>query len=85
VQEFEHRHSNQPSKTVTDSRIVAQVHLILTIINKIIKDKKRKSVEYTEAFSEAFLFNSNSQINNTTRMLSVRRQKHILNSKQRTL
>jgi hypothetical protein len=85
VQEFEHRHSNRPSRTVTDSRIVAQVHLILTIIDEIIKDKKGKSVEYTGAFSEAFLFNSNSQINNTTGILSVRRRKHISNSRQRTL
>ncbi|KAH4614842.1 hypothetical protein HBH82_006400 [Parastagonospora nodorum] len=71
VQEFEHRDNRRQSRTVTDSRVVAQLHLILTIINHTRYDKDRKHIAYIRAFSEVLLFNNNRQINNTTRMLST--------------
>ncbi|KAH5184366.1 hypothetical protein HBH77_178490 [Parastagonospora nodorum] len=71
VQEFEHRDNRRQSRTVTDGRVVAQLHLILTIIDHTRYDKDRKHIAYIEAFSEVLLFNNNGQIDNTTRMLSV--------------
>ncbi|KAH5166821.1 hypothetical protein HBH77_246600 [Parastagonospora nodorum] len=71
VQEFKHRDNRRQSRTVTDSRVVAQLHLILTIIDHTRYDKDRKHMAYIRAFSEVLLFNNNRQINNTTRMLSV--------------
>ncbi|KAH6078938.1 hypothetical protein HBI65_220880 [Parastagonospora nodorum] len=71
VQEFEHRDNRRQSRTVTDSRVVAQLHLILTIIDHTRYDKDRKHIAYIEAFSKVLLFNNNRQIDNTTRMLSV--------------
>ncbi|KAH4131319.1 hypothetical protein HBH47_017080 [Parastagonospora nodorum] len=71
VQEFEHRDNRRQSRTVTDSRVVAQLHLILTIIDHTRYDKDRKHIAYIRAFSEVLLFNNNRQIDNTTRMLSV--------------
>ncbi|KAH5001643.1 hypothetical protein HBI74_248900 [Parastagonospora nodorum] len=59
------------SRTVTDSRVVAQLYLILTIIDHTCYDKDRKYIAYIGAFSEVLLFNNNGQIDNTTRMLSV--------------
>ncbi|KAH6239158.1 hypothetical protein HBI15_039950 [Parastagonospora nodorum] len=71
VQEFEHKDNRRQSRTVTDSRVVAQLHLILTIIDYTCYDKDRKHIAYIGAFSEVLLFNNNRQINNTTRILSV--------------
>ncbi|KAH4956382.1 hypothetical protein HBI78_204110 [Parastagonospora nodorum] len=71
VQEFKHRDNRQQSRTITDSRVVAQLHLILTIIDHTCYDKDRKHIAYIRAFSEVLLFNNNRQINNTTRILSV--------------
>ncbi|KAH5920878.1 hypothetical protein HBI88_106410 [Parastagonospora nodorum] len=71
VQEFEHRDNRRQSRTVTDGRVVAQLHLILTIIDHTRYDKDRKHIAYIRAFSEVLLFNNNGQIDNTTRMLSV--------------
>ncbi|KAH5245152.1 hypothetical protein HBI72_183400 [Parastagonospora nodorum] len=71
VQEFKHRDNRRQSRTVTDSRVVAQLHLILTIINHTRYDKDRKHIAYIRAFSEVLLFNNNRQIDNTTRMLSM--------------
>ncbi|KAH5767117.1 hypothetical protein HBI88_251360 [Parastagonospora nodorum] len=71
VQEFKHRDNRRQSRTVTDGRVVAQLHLILTIIDHTRYDKDRKHIAYIRAFSEVLLFNNNRQINNTTRMLSV--------------
>jgi hypothetical protein len=85
VQEFEHGDSRRPSRTVTDGRAVAQVHLILTIIDHKHQDKEGKNLEYTGIFSEVLLFNNNGQIDNTTGMLSVRRRIHKVSSRQRTL
>jgi hypothetical protein len=64
---------------------VAQVHLILTIIDHQFWDKEGKPLEYTGVFSEVFMFNNNGQIDDTTGMLSVRRWIHKLNLRQRTL
>ncbi|KAH4065998.1 hypothetical protein HBH50_153390 [Parastagonospora nodorum] len=66
-----HRDNRRQSRTVTDSRVVAQLHLILTIIDYTCYDKDGKYIAYIEAFSKVLLFNNNRQINNTTRMLSV--------------
>ncbi|KAH6299033.1 hypothetical protein HBI39_141550 [Parastagonospora nodorum] len=71
VQEFKHRDNRRQSRTVTDSRVVAQLHLILTIIDHTRYDKDRKHIAYIRAFSEVLLFNNNRQIDNTTRILSV--------------
>ncbi|KAH5791834.1 hypothetical protein HBI88_043500 [Parastagonospora nodorum] len=71
VQEFKHRDNRRQSRTVTDSRVVAQLYLILTIIDYTCYDKDRKHIAYIRAFSEVLLFNNNRQIDNTTRMLSV--------------
>ncbi|KAH4166290.1 hypothetical protein HBH43_139210 [Parastagonospora nodorum] len=71
VQEFKHRDNRRQSRTVTDSRVVAQLYLILIIINYTCYDKDRKHIAYIRAFSKVLLFNNNRQINNTTRMLSV--------------
>ncbi|KAH5205222.1 hypothetical protein HBH77_100960 [Parastagonospora nodorum] len=62
------------SRTVTDSRVVAQLYLILTIIDYTRYDKDGKHMAYIGAFSEVLLFNNNRQIDNTTGMLSVRRR-----------
>ncbi|KAH5717986.1 hypothetical protein HBI18_172360 [Parastagonospora nodorum] len=72
VQEFKHRDNRRQSRTVTDSRVVAQLHLILTIIDHTRYDKDRKHIAYIKAFSEVLLFNNNGQINNTTRMLTFK-------------
>ncbi|KAH5721625.1 hypothetical protein HBI17_254650 [Parastagonospora nodorum] len=72
VQEFEHRDNRRQSRTVTDSRVVAQLHLILTIIDHTRYDKDRKHMAYIRAFSEVLLFNNNRQIDNTTRMLTFK-------------
>ncbi|KAH4057989.1 hypothetical protein HBH49_027250 [Parastagonospora nodorum] len=72
VQEFKHRDNRQQSRTVTDSRVVAQLHLILIIINHTCYDKDRKHIAYIKAFSKVLLFNNNRQINNTTRMLTFK-------------
>ncbi|KAH5209211.1 hypothetical protein HBH77_083060 [Parastagonospora nodorum] len=66
-----HRDNRRQSRTVTDSRVVAQLYLILTIINYTRYDKDGKHIAYIGAFSEVLLFNNNRQINNTTRMLST--------------
>ncbi|KAH6098961.1 hypothetical protein HBI69_233170 [Parastagonospora nodorum] len=71
VQEFKHRDNRRQSRTVTDSRVVAQLHLILTIIDHTRYDKDGKHIAYIRAFSEVLLFNNNRQIDNTTRMLSM--------------
>ncbi|KAH5554034.1 hypothetical protein HBI26_235850 [Parastagonospora nodorum] len=71
VQEFKHRDNRRQSRTVTDSRVVAQLYLILTIIDHTRYDKDRKHIAYIRAFSEVLLFNNNRQIDNTTRMLSM--------------
>ncbi|KAH5228948.1 hypothetical protein HBH77_006500 [Parastagonospora nodorum] len=71
VQEFKHRDNRRQSRTVTDSRVVAQLYLILTIIDHTCYDKDRKYIAYIRAFSEVLLFNNNRQIDNTTRMLSM--------------
>ncbi|KAH6536724.1 hypothetical protein HBI81_067250 [Parastagonospora nodorum] len=60
------------SRTVTDSRVVAQLHLILTIIDHTRYDKDRKHIAYIRAFSKVLLFNNNRQINNTTGMLTFK-------------
>ncbi|KAH6331178.1 hypothetical protein HBI38_024470 [Parastagonospora nodorum] len=72
VQEFKHRDNRRQSRTVTDSRVVAQLHLILTIIDHTRYDKDGKHIAYIRAFSEVLLFNNNRQINNTTRMLTFK-------------
>ncbi|KAH6448084.1 hypothetical protein HBI57_206090 [Parastagonospora nodorum] len=72
VQEFKHGDNRRQSRTVTDSRVVAQLHLILTIINYTCYDKDRKHIAYIRAFSEVLLFNNNRQIDNTTRMLTFK-------------
>ncbi|KAH5133891.1 hypothetical protein HBH70_143220 [Parastagonospora nodorum] len=66
-----HRDNRRQSRTVTDSRVVAQLHLILIIIDHTRYDKDRKHMAYIRAFSEVLLFNNNRQIDNTTRILSV--------------
>ncbi|KAH4847726.1 hypothetical protein HBH75_160730 [Parastagonospora nodorum] len=71
VQEFKHRDNRRQSRTVTDGRVVAQLYLILTIIDYTCYDKDGKHIAYIRAFSEVLLFNNNRQIDNTTRMLSV--------------
>ncbi|KAH6503598.1 hypothetical protein HBI55_022960 [Parastagonospora nodorum] len=71
VQEFKHGDNRRQSRTVTDGRVVAQLYLILTIIDYTCYDKDRKHMAYIRAFSEILLFNNNGQIDNTTRMLSV--------------
>ncbi|KAH4044326.1 hypothetical protein HBH49_217790 [Parastagonospora nodorum] len=71
VQEFKHKDNRRQSRTVTNSRVVAQLHLILIIIDYTRYDKDRKHIAYIRAFSEVLLFNNNRQINNTTRMLSI--------------
>ncbi|KAH6515008.1 hypothetical protein HBI07_252080 [Parastagonospora nodorum] len=73
------------SRTVTDGRVVAQLHLILTIIDHTRYDKDGKHMAYIRAFSEVLLFNNNRQIDNTTRMLSVRRRAWNAAPKRRTL
>ncbi|KAH4751423.1 hypothetical protein HBH63_242170 [Parastagonospora nodorum] len=50
------------------------LYLILTIIDYTCYDKDGKYIAYIRAFSEVLLFNNNRQIDNTTGMLSVRRQ-----------
>ncbi|KAH6419758.1 hypothetical protein HBI59_238540 [Parastagonospora nodorum] len=85
VQEFKHRDNRRQSRTVTDGRVVAQLHLILTIIDHTRYDKDRKHMAYIEAFSEILLFNNNRQIDNTTRILSVRRQAWNAAPKRQTL
>ncbi|OAK93363.1 hypothetical protein IQ06DRAFT_382882 [Phaeosphaeriaceae sp. SRC1lsM3a] len=85
VQEFQQGNGKRPSRTVTHGRVVAQVHLILTVIDNQKHDKKGKAREYTGAFSEVLGFNNNGQIDDTTGMLSVRRQTHTSISRQRTL
>ncbi|KAH5340194.1 hypothetical protein HBI33_247100 [Parastagonospora nodorum] len=69
--QFKHRDNRRQSRTVTDSRVVAQLHLILTIIDHTRYDKDRKHIAYIRAFSKVLLFNNNRQIDNTTRMLSM--------------
>ncbi|KAH5528841.1 hypothetical protein HBI29_008080 [Parastagonospora nodorum] len=71
VQEFKHGDNRRQSRTVTDGRVVAQLHLILTIIDYTRYDKDGKHIAYIRAFSEVLLFNNNRQIDNTTGMLSV--------------
>ncbi|KAH5695417.1 hypothetical protein HBI44_120290 [Parastagonospora nodorum] len=71
VQEFKHGDNRRQSRTVTNGRVVAQLHLILTIIDHTRYDKDRKHIAYIGAFSEVLLFNNNGQIDNTTRILSV--------------
>ncbi|KAH4105295.1 hypothetical protein HBH46_088780 [Parastagonospora nodorum] len=65
-----HRDNRRQSRTVTDGRVVAQLYLILTIIDHTCYDKDGKHMAYIRAFSEVLLFNNNKQIDNTTRMLS---------------
>ncbi|KAH5748894.1 hypothetical protein HBI88_249260 [Parastagonospora nodorum] len=60
------------SRTVTDSRVVAQLYLILIIIDYTCYDKDRKHMAYIRAFSKVLLFNNNGQIDNTTRMLTFK-------------
>ncbi|KAH6485027.1 hypothetical protein HBI55_204150 [Parastagonospora nodorum] len=50
------------------------LYLILIIIDYICYDKDGKHMAYIGAFSKVLLFNNNGQIDNTTRMLSVRRR-----------
>ncbi|KAH6135168.1 hypothetical protein HBI63_239690 [Parastagonospora nodorum] len=71
VQEFKHRDNRRQSRTVIDGRVVAQLHLILTIIDYTCYDKDGKYIAYIGAFSEVLLFNNNRQIDNTTRILST--------------
>ncbi|KAH6283897.1 hypothetical protein HBI39_248240 [Parastagonospora nodorum] len=85
VQEFEHGDNRRQSRTVTDGRVVAQLHLILTIIDHTRYDKDGKHMAYIGAFSEVLLFNNNGQIDNTTGMLSVRRRAWNAAPKRRTL
>ncbi|KAH6113142.1 hypothetical protein HBI69_134440 [Parastagonospora nodorum] len=61
------------------------LHLILIIIDHTCYDKDRKHMAYIRAFSEVLLFNNNGQIDNTTRMLSVRRRAWNAAPKRRTL
>ncbi|KAH5346179.1 hypothetical protein HBI33_226610 [Parastagonospora nodorum] len=66
-------HCNEEvSRTVTDGRVVAQLYLILIIIDYTRYDKDRKHMAYIRAFSEVLLFNNNRQIDNTTRMLTFK-------------
>ncbi|KAH6106763.1 hypothetical protein HBI64_234860 [Parastagonospora nodorum] len=62
------------SKRHNDSKYCNKevLYLILIIINYTCYDKDRKYIAYIRAFSKVLLFNNNRQINNTTRMLSVR-------------
>ncbi|KAH5641191.1 hypothetical protein HBI22_059810 [Parastagonospora nodorum] len=48
------------------------LYLILIIIDYTCYDKDGKHIAYIRAFSEVLLFNNNRQIDNTTRMLSMR-------------
>ncbi|KAH5386972.1 hypothetical protein HBI33_066590 [Parastagonospora nodorum] len=61
------------------------LYLILIIIDYTRYDKDGKHMAYIRAFSEVLLFNNNGQIDNTTRMLSVRRRAWNAASKRRTL
>ncbi|KAH3939117.1 hypothetical protein HBH53_239550 [Parastagonospora nodorum] len=61
------------------------LHLILTIIDYTCYDKDGKHIAYIRVFSEVLLFNNNRQIDNTTRMLSVRRRAWNAAPKRRTL
>ncbi|KAH6422035.1 hypothetical protein HBI59_228420 [Parastagonospora nodorum] len=61
------------------------LYLILTIIDYTRYDKDGKHMAYIGAFSEVLLFNNNGQIDNTTRMLSVRRRAWNVASKRRIL
>ncbi|KAH4886090.1 hypothetical protein HBH58_042010 [Parastagonospora nodorum] len=61
------------------------LYLILIIIDYTCYDKDRKHIAYIGAFSEVLLFNNNEQINNTTRMLSVRQRAWNAASKRQTL
>ncbi|KAH6117806.1 hypothetical protein HBI64_184020 [Parastagonospora nodorum] len=72
VQEFEHGDNRRQSRTVTDGRVVAQLYLILTIIDYTCYDKDGKHMAYIRAFSEVLLFNNNGQIDNTTGMLTFK-------------
>ncbi|KAH4092589.1 hypothetical protein HBH46_180320 [Parastagonospora nodorum] len=72
VQEFKHRDNRRQSRTVTDGRVVAQLHLILTIIDHTRYDKDRKHMAYIRAFSKVLLFNNNRQIDNTTGILTFK-------------
>ncbi|KAH6330839.1 hypothetical protein HBI37_183670 [Parastagonospora nodorum] len=85
VQEFKHRDNRRQSRIVTDGRVVAQLYLILTIIDYTRYDKDRKHMAYIRAFSEVLLFNNNRQIDNTTGILSVRRRAWNAASKRRIL
>ncbi|KAH5425785.1 hypothetical protein HBI46_038730 [Parastagonospora nodorum] len=67
-----HRDNRRQSRTVTDGRVVAQLHLILTIINYTRYNKDGKHIAYIKAFSKVLLFNNNRQIDNTTRMLTFK-------------
>ncbi|KAH5277537.1 hypothetical protein HBI72_030600 [Parastagonospora nodorum] len=67
-----HGDNRRQSRTVTDSRVVAQLHLILTIIDYTRYDKDGKHIAYIRAFSEVLLFNNNRQIDNTTGMLTFK-------------
>ncbi|KAH4907191.1 hypothetical protein HBI80_075040 [Parastagonospora nodorum] len=53
-------------------RVVAQLYLILIIIDYTCYDKDRKHIAYIKAFSKILLFNNNRQINNTTRILTFK-------------
>ncbi|KAH5390082.1 hypothetical protein HBI33_029490 [Parastagonospora nodorum] len=64
--------NRRQSRTVTDGRVVAQLYLILTIIDHTCYDKDRKHIAYIRAFSKVLLFNNNRQIDNTTRMLTFK-------------
>ncbi|KAH5788206.1 hypothetical protein HBI93_209440 [Parastagonospora nodorum] len=72
VQEFKYRDNRRQSRTVTDGRVVAQLHLILTIIDYTRYDKDGKHIAYIGVFSKVLLFNNNRQIDNTTRMLTFK-------------
>ncbi|KAH3938336.1 hypothetical protein HBH53_264180 [Parastagonospora nodorum] len=61
------------------------LYLILIIIDYTCYDKDRKHIAYIRAFSEVLLFNNNGQIDNTTRMLSVRQRAWNAAPKRRTL
>ncbi|KAH6025710.1 hypothetical protein HBI54_243530 [Parastagonospora nodorum] len=72
VQEFKHGDNRRQSRTVTDGRVVAQLYLILTIIDHTRYDKDGKHMAYIRAFSKVLLFNNNEQIDNTTGMLTFK-------------
>ncbi|KAH3955999.1 hypothetical protein HBH51_258630 [Parastagonospora nodorum] len=80
-----HRDNRRQSRTVTDGRVVAQLHLILIIIDYTCYDKDGKHMAYIRAFSKVLLFNNNGQINNTTGILSVRRRAWNAASKRQIL